>query len=195
MSELDRQGLSAPATNGHAPAQDVEMGDSASAIDVKQEVWPLLLLTFLQKLTSLLKLQATAYPSDPIFSPTDANASAHASNSAAFTTLDNAQVQTSLTASHSHSAMARNAGTTPSGTRQSTPGAATGSSTSLNALPPSAIIPPANPHGSPTRVYINSKVTPTLLEGLKWVAANEPEKPLKWLGEFLLRKSAETEGT
>lgn len=47
-----------------------------------------------------------------------------------------------------------------------TPGAA-------SSLPPSAIIPPANPTGSPTRVYINQKVTPVLLEGLKWVAANE----------------------
>ncbi len=43
----------------------------------------------------------------------------------------------------------------------------------INTLPPSAIIPPANPHGSPTRVYINQKVTPYLLEGMKWVALNE----------------------
>lgn len=65
---------------------------------------------------------------------------------------------------------------------------------------PSEIIPPsvqdsgkhAN-HGSQTRAYINTKVTPTLLEGLKIVAEVEPEKPLWWLGDFLMRKSAELE--
>ncbi|KAI9669329.1 MAG: hypothetical protein M1831_000365 [Alyxoria varia] len=57
-----------------------------------------------------------------------------------------------------------------------------------------AIMPAANEAGSSTRVYLNQKVTPALLEGMKWVAANEPEKPLKWLGEFLLRRSEEVEG-
>jgi len=42
---------------------------------------------------------------------------------------------------------------------------------------------------------MNTKVTPSLLEGMKWVARNEPEKPLKWLGEYLLARSREIEGS
>ncbi|KAF2459830.1 putative COMPASS complex subunit Sdc1 [Lineolata rhizophorae] len=53
----------------------------------------------------------------------------------------------------------------------------------------------AMPHGSPTRVYLNTNVTPHLLEGMKLLAANEPEKPLKWLADFLAAKSKEVEGT
>ncbi|KAF2253546.1 hypothetical protein BU26DRAFT_601653 [Trematosphaeria pertusa] len=51
-----------------------------------------------------------------------------------------------------------------------------------------------NPHGSPTRVYLNQHVTPHLLEALKHLATTEPEKPLKWLSEYLAQKSAEVEG-
>ena len=42
-------------------------------------------------------------------------------------------------------------------------------------LPASAIIPtgPNYQHGSPTRVYLNQKVVPVLLEGMKFVAKNE----------------------
>ncbi|RMZ66708.1 Dpy-30 motif [Pyrenophora seminiperda CCB06] len=50
------------------------------------------------------------------------------------------------------------------------------------------------PHGSPTRVYLNQHVTPHLLEAMKHLATTEPEKPLKWLSEFLANKSAEIEG-
>ncbi|CAI6271750.1 unnamed protein product [Periconia digitata] len=50
------------------------------------------------------------------------------------------------------------------------------------------------PHGSPTRVYLNQHVTPHLLEAMKHLAATEPEKPLKYLSEFLAQKSAELEG-
>jgi COMPASS component SDC1 len=50
------------------------------------------------------------------------------------------------------------------------------------------------PHGSPTRVYLNQNVTPHLLEAMKHLATTEPEKPLKWLSEFLAMKSAELEG-
>ena len=52
-----------------------------------------------------------------------------------------------------------------------------------------------NPHGAPVRIYLNSKVTPHLLEGVKYIAAHEPEKPLKWLADFLQKKSEEVEGT
>ncbi|KAF2234448.1 hypothetical protein EV356DRAFT_501661 [Viridothelium virens] len=56
--------------------------------------------------------------------------------------------------------------------------------------------PPApSPHGSPTRVYLNQNVTPHLLEGVKYLAVYEPEKPLKWLAEFLGERSREIEGT
>ncbi|GAB7341409.1 hypothetical protein MBLNU457_7660t1 [Dothideomycetes sp. NU457] len=66
-----------------------------------------------------------------------------------------------------------------------------------NSSQPPAFLPPEKPvaHGSPTRVYINQNVTPHLLEGMKYLAAYEPEKPLKWLSEFLARKSAEVEGS
>ncbi|KAF1359553.1 hypothetical protein EJ07DRAFT_155982 [Lizonia empirigonia] len=50
------------------------------------------------------------------------------------------------------------------------------------------------PHGSPTRVYLNQHVTPHLLEAMKHLATTEPEKPLKFLSEFLAMKSAEIEG-
>lgn len=65
-----------------------------------------------------------------------------------------------------------------------------------SSIPPSASAAPDNAyqHGSSTRVYLNQKVTPHLLEGMKHLAAVEPEKPLKWLSEFLARRSAETEG-
>ncbi|KAF2436366.1 hypothetical protein EJ08DRAFT_728896 [Tothia fuscella] len=51
-----------------------------------------------------------------------------------------------------------------------------------------------NPHGSPTRVYLNQNVTPHLLEGIKYLAVYEPDKPLKWLAEFLEKRSKEVEG-
>ncbi|KAF2800051.1 hypothetical protein K505DRAFT_293560 [Melanomma pulvis-pyrius CBS 109.77] len=52
----------------------------------------------------------------------------------------------------------------------------------------------ANPHGSPTRVYLNQNVTPHLLEAMKHLVTTEPDKPLKWLSEFLAQKSLEIEG-
>ncbi|KAL1303659.1 hypothetical protein AAFC00_007014 [Neodothiora populina] len=71
------------------------------------------------------------------------------------------------------------------------------SSTRPSSIPPtSGIAPPDRPsaHGSPTRVYLNQMVTPHLLEGMKYLAAYEPEKPLLWLSEFLAKRSAECEG-
>ncbi|KAB8772376.1 hypothetical protein FH972_026665 [Carpinus fangiana] len=56
-----------------------------------------------------------------------------------------------------------------------------------------AMIKPADARGSHTRVYLNQTVTPVVLAGLKEVAQCEPEKPLRWLGEYLLKKSAEIE--
>lgn len=76
------------------------------------------------------------------------------------------------------------------------PPAATAPLTRPSSIPPASFAPPEkpNPHGSPTRVYLNQNVTPHLLEGMKYLAANEPEKPLKWLSEFLAKRSAEMEG-
>ncbi|GAM88513.1 hypothetical protein ANO11243_065460 [Dothideomycetidae sp. 11243] len=63
--------------------------------------------------------------------------------------------------------------------------------------PAGSTAPPERPaaHGSPTRVYLNQNVTPHLLEGMKYIAAYEPEKPLRWLSEFLAKRSAELEGS
>jgi COMPASS component SDC1 len=43
-------------------------------------------------------------------------------------------------------------------------------------------------------VYLNQYVTPHLLEAMKHLATTEPDKPLKFLSEFLAQKSAELEG-
>ncbi|KAJ4287922.1 hypothetical protein N0V90_011937 [Kalmusia sp. IMI 367209] len=50
-------------------------------------------------------------------------------------------------------------------------------------------------HGAPTRRYLNEHVTPHLLEAMKHLATEEPDKPLKYLSEFLARKSREIEGS
>jgi len=47
------------------------------------------------------------------------------------------------------------------------------------------------PNGAPTRRYLNEKVTGVLLEGMKELARNQPEDPLRVLGEFLIRRSRE----
>lgn len=43
--------------------------------------------------------------------------------------------------------------------------------------------------GSQTRKYLNEHVTPVLLQGMRLVAKEKPENPLKFLGEFLLKES------
>lgn len=53
----------------------------------------------------------------------------------------------------------------------------------------------AVPHGDPTRRYLNTKVTGVLLEGMKQLAKDQPSDPLRVLGEFLLQKSRELEGS
>ncbi|KAJ5775895.1 uncharacterized protein N7511_000906, partial [Penicillium nucicola] len=50
------------------------------------------------------------------------------------------------------------------------------------------------PGGAPARVYLNEKVVPHLLEGMKSVAREQPANPLRVLGEFLLQRSNEIEG-
>lgn len=50
-------------------------------------------------------------------------------------------------------------------------------------------------HGAPTRQYLNSKVTAHVVEAMKIVAKEQPADPLRVLGEFLLQRSKELEGT
>ncbi|KAL1992447.1 hypothetical protein VTN49DRAFT_4479 [Thermomyces lanuginosus] len=47
--------------------------------------------------------------------------------------------------------------------------------------------------GAPARVYMNEKIVPYLLEGMKVVAKEQPPNPLRVLGEFLIQKSNEIE--
>ena len=70
-----------------------------------------------------------------------------------------------------------------------------GNGTSDNKVTDSAIPTVAAEHGAPFRRYINGKVTPSLLEGMKELGVKQPEKPLQWLGEFLLSKSRQLEGS
>ncbi|KOC16034.1 COMPASS complex subunit Sdc1 [Aspergillus flavus AF70] len=50
------------------------------------------------------------------------------------------------------------------------------------------------PGGAPARVYMNEKIVPYLLEGMKHVTKEQPQNPLRVLGEFLIQKSNEVEG-
>ncbi|KAM0253950.1 hypothetical protein ACHAQJ_007019 [Trichoderma viride] len=50
-------------------------------------------------------------------------------------------------------------------------------------------------HGDSTRRYLNTKVTGAVLEGMKILAKEKPEDPLRVLGEYLIQKSRELEGT
>ncbi|WPH02479.1 Hypothetical protein R9X50_00534300 [Acrodontium crateriforme] len=78
----------------------------------------------------------------------------------------------------------------------STPPAFTSGSTRTGSMPPQPTARPDKPvaHGGPTRQYLNQHVTPHLLEGMKFLAAQEPDKPLQWLANFLMERSKEVEG-
>ncbi|KAL4974227.1 hypothetical protein BDW66DRAFT_153041 [Aspergillus desertorum] len=49
------------------------------------------------------------------------------------------------------------------------------------------------PGGAPARVYMNEKIVPYLLEGMKTVTKEQPANPLRVLGEFLIQKSNEVQ--
>ncbi|KAK3336236.1 hypothetical protein B0T19DRAFT_471362 [Cercophora scortea] len=70
-------------------------------------------------------------------------------------------------------------------------------SRAASAHPDSGFTMPAEAavHGAPVRQYINTKITGVLLEGMKMVARDQPKDPLRVLGEFLLQRSKELEGT
>lgn len=78
-----------------------------------------------------------------------------------------------------------------------TPPAASSANARPGSMPPQPSARPSQPvaHGGPTRQYLNSNVTPHLLEGMKRLAVDEPEKPLLWLSNFLREKSKEFEGS
>ncbi|KAI9171267.1 COMPASS component SDC1 [Paramyrothecium foliicola] len=50
-------------------------------------------------------------------------------------------------------------------------------------------------HGDQVRQYLNTRVTGVLLEGMKQLAKEQPSEPLRVLGEYLLQRSKELEGT
>ncbi|OAA42580.1 Dpy-30 motif protein [Metarhizium rileyi] len=50
-------------------------------------------------------------------------------------------------------------------------------------------------HGDSTRRYLNTKVTGVLLEGMKQLAKDQPADPLRFLGEYLIQRSKELEGS
>ncbi|QSS61722.1 hypothetical protein I7I51_03899 [Histoplasma capsulatum] len=54
-------------------------------------------------------------------------------------------------------------------------------------------IPQVRLGGAPARVYLNEKIVPYLLEGMKTLAKEQPSKPLRALGEYLIQKSNEVE--
>ncbi|KAI9897469.1 hypothetical protein N3K66_007325 [Trichothecium roseum] len=61
--------------------------------------------------------------------------------------------------------------------------------------PTLAIPTEAAPHGDATRRYLNTKVTGPLLDGMKQLAKDKPNDPLRVLGEYLIQRSKESEGT
>ncbi|KAJ5164804.1 uncharacterized protein N7500_006634 [Penicillium coprophilum] len=89
------------------------------------------------------------------------------------------------------SALTSTSQTKPTSTMGETNGA--GSGTPLGDLS-SISAGQIRPGGAPARVYLNEKVVPYLLDGMKSVAREQPTNPLRVLGEFLLQKSNEVEG-
>ncbi|KAI9803483.1 MAG: hypothetical protein M1825_001826 [Sarcosagium campestre] len=68
-----------------------------------------------------------------------------------------------------------------------------GTNGTISSGPPAAVPLQAVEHGAPFRVYLNGKVTPSLIEGMKQLGLEQPRDPLRFLGEFLLQKSKELE--
>ncbi|CEJ82595.1 Putative COMPASS component SDC1 [[Torrubiella] hemipterigena] len=92
------------------------------------------------------------------------------------------------------SPMPQNSADSPAPGRTGTPAQASRAA-SAHPDPGFGVPSEAAPHGDPTRRYLNTKVTGALLEGMKLLAKEQPEDPLRVLGEFLIQKSRELEGT
>ncbi|KAH8676722.1 hypothetical protein BGZ60DRAFT_403249 [Tricladium varicosporioides] len=84
---------------------------------------------------------------------------------------------------------------TPGRNTNGTDANVTSRATSQHPDPAPAIPKEAPPHGAPTRQYLNGKVTGVLLEGMKIIAKEQPRDPLRTLGEYLLQRSKEIEGS
>ncbi|KKY39745.1 hypothetical protein UCDDA912_g00231 [Diaporthe ampelina] len=120
-----------------------------------------------------------------------------ASNNAAATTT----TTTATTASSSTNPSTPNRTSTPTGSKESVPARLenNNSSRAASAAPADRtgdrVTMPTEPaaHGAPTRQYLNSKVTYHVMEAMKIIAKEQPADPLRVLGEFLLKRSAELE--
>lgn len=158
-------------------AADLEMADSDAGAE-RADIPALPAITTTNPSTSQAFTAAGVSPpastdTQPNGAPAAAAATTTDTAPAAPSTSSPASTQTpslSAPASTLAPASAPAAPQTTTNTRASTP--APGAATAAP-LPPSAIIPPAHGHGSSTRAYINKTVTPHLLDGMKWVAANE----------------------
>ncbi|ODV62076.1 Sdc1p ASCRUDRAFT_33017 [Ascoidea rubescens DSM 1968] len=65
-------------------------------------------------------------------------------------------------------------------------------STIIPNIPPEKLANPSKiTNGAPVRQYLNSNITPYLLQGLRIIAHEKPNNPLKVLGEFLIQKDLE----
>ncbi|KAA8646974.1 hypothetical protein EYZ11_000088 [Aspergillus tanneri] len=76
---------------------------------------------------------------------------------------------------------------------ESTPNSAAGAA-NTPAAESTTSITQLRPGGAPARVYMNEKIVPYLLEGMKMVTKEQPSNPLRVLGEYLIQKSNEIEG-
>ncbi|MCJ1409528.1 COMPASS (complex proteins associated with Set1p) component [Ptychographa xylographoides] len=82
----------------------------------------------------------------------------------------------------------------PQVVRNSTPVRTTNGTATAVTPAPAPMPSKAAPHGAPARRYLNEKVTGVLLEGMKRLAAEQPEDPLRVLGEYLIQRSKDMEG-
>ncbi|KAJ3490954.1 hypothetical protein NLG97_g5680 [Lecanicillium saksenae] len=87
-----------------------------------------------------------------------------------------------------------NAAASPAPARTSTPAQAS-RAPSVHPDPGFSIPSEVATHGDSTRRYLNTKVTGALLEGMKMLAKEQPDDPLRVLGEYLIQKSKEIEGS
>ncbi|OQD72732.1 hypothetical protein PENDEC_c019G05069 [Penicillium decumbens] len=78
---------------------------------------------------------------------------------------------------------------TPHSTMAETNGTGSAPMPDLSGAAPSQV----RPGGAPARIYLNQRIVPHLLEGLKSVARDQPANPLRVLGEFLIQKGDELE--
>ncbi|EGX93966.1 COMPASS complex subunit Sdc1, putative [Cordyceps militaris CM01] len=87
-----------------------------------------------------------------------------------------------------------NVGASPAPARTGTPAQAS-RAPSVHPDPGFTLPSEAAPNGDSTRRYLNNKVTGALLEGMKMLAKEQPDDPLRVLGEYLIQKSKEIEGS